>query len=466
MLEETHEELLKLSEAACRGVGMWINSTANDSRVEHNTYRWARDRVRQVATMVHPELFEYLEWMIGKIICGVPNQDKLCFILWGEHDNLKSTLGKMFEAAFPFYFASANPSYLFAKNSVHDRSIGDFTERPVRLLFLDEASGIGDGNFIKKMCSPLPLQLELPRSTEKISISNQATVVVTANVDKGLETIKNTAASDSGLVSKLRFIECPAQIVDDEALANDSSAFLRCGGMGEWLKNESIRNGIRRYFVELGRRYAKNNREPECLLVRRMDSAANGTKRTWSDLAPKEKKELVHTILRGMDLLLEWSNEEVDAFWTPDKVTAWCQSPGRVGLLFAVKSSNDYWTEDEVQKWNQRLMPFGKLDSAAVQQLKETLQTHPLPFMDTLKFVTLFNSTYGKLLTSGPVLGQTERIFRVNDNLSASKAPAAGSFTYPLRVLFSEANVTRVVLPFSVQKKKGKGTSCFFLRLK
>lgn len=448
---------------------MWIDSTVNDAPVEHNTYRWAMDRVRQVATMTHPDLFLYLEWMIGKIICGVPNQDKLCFVLWGEHDNLKSTLGKLFEVALPFYFASANPNHLFGLKSGHDRSISDFVMKPVRFLFLDEASSIGDGKFIKQMCSPLPLQLEMPRSTKKTSISNQATVVVTANVDKGLETIRKTAASDSGLMSKLRFVECPAQIVDDERLANGSSVFLRCGGMDEWLKNEAIRNGIRRYFVELGRRYAENSREPQCPLVTTTPSGDDARKRTWSDLSQKEKEELIRTILRGMNLSIEWFNgEDVDPFWTSEMVAAWCSHHEREGLLFAVKSSsqlNNDWTEAEVQKWNQRLWASGKLDTAATHELKTALKTRPLPFIDTGRFVRLFNETYNQLLRLGPILGQTSCIVRANDNLSAGRVPARESVVYPLRVLLSEARVSNVLLPFSVQKKSGTGKSFLCVRL-
>lgn len=415
-MECTHEELMDLSPVSCRGANLWVNSKVQ------NTYNWARDRIRQIATHDQPELFAYLEWMIGKVVCGVPNRDKLCFVLWGEHDNLKSALGRMFEVAFPFYSGNVRPDRLFGSKSGHDRSIDDLYRRPVRLLFLDEASSIGDGKFIKQMCSPGLLQLEIPRNREKTPVANQATVMLTANVDKGLETIRKTAASDSGLASKLRFVECPAQIVDDESLVDNLSVFQRNGDISEWLNNAAVRNGIRRYFVELGLRYAHNTREPECVLVKTVSTSA-GSDRTWSDLSQSEKEELVRMVFQAMPRF---------KFYPGDSV----------------------WSREVFREWNDQLL--GATDST-LQRLRAALHENPLPFVGTAEFVKCFNETYKSLLYVGPILGQSTPIVLVNEKLSASRRPTEGSVVYPLRFILSDAKVSDILLPFSMQIEVGKG---------
>lgn len=420
-----------------------------------NTYIWARDRLRQISTD-DADLLAYFEWMIGKIISGTPNKDKICFVLWGEHDNMKSAFGKMFEMALPHYYGSAKGPRLFNSKSVTDRPLLDFFERPVRMLYVDEATGIGDGSVVKEMCGPLSIPFEAPRSSVKIPIPSQATLVISMNQGVAIDKIRKACAKDTGIAPKLRFVECPARVVDDRTLVNNRSVFLRKGEVDKWLKNRAIQTGIRRYFVELGIRYAENaTQEPQCRFV-------TGAQPSTSPLTSTEKQQ-------SWDTLSEQERSRLM------EIIFWQMSPV---FLFPIPrgQAGKYWTNEVVRQWNDRLYPGGKkLDKAQQKLLETAIKSNPLRYVKSKEFVELFNDIYLMVLDGeffkgeplppfffnlDPTSNQKLPIVVASECLNVARRPLLGSLKYPLRFLLADAKVP-VILPFSTSVGHGKPVRAF-----
>lgn len=441
--------MLGLSEATAKGAGLWVDCNAPDPPIP-NTYIWARDRLRQIAAK-NSDLLAYFEWMIGKIISGTPNKDKRCFILWGEHDNMKSAFGKMFEMALPHYYCSAKGPRLFNSKSLTDRPLADLTKRPVRMLYVDEATGIGDGSVVKSFCGPLSIPFEAPRSGAPIQIPSQATLVISVNKGDAIDKIRKACAGDTGIAPKIRFVECPARVVDDPAMVNNESVFLRKGETDKWLNDKAIQTGIRRYFVELGIRYAENaTEEPQCHFVTMASSTSplTSTKKdlSWDTLSEQERSRLMDIIFRAMDPLFTFP-------------------------LIHSGRSGQYWTNEVVQQWNDKLYPVGKKRDEVQQKLLETaIKRNPLRYVKSKVFVDLFNDVYEMVLESeqrvseqppfniDPTSNQKLPIVVANEHSNVARRPPSGSLRYPLRFLLADAKVP-VILPFTTSVGHGKRTS-------